>query len=255
MMRLFSVVLALLFLQTFSHAVKEVSGIPIPENFEELVDPENTAVLVIDMQNGWASTQGCCVLNCEDTKPDHSKHAPVDGYAEQVKAMQRLLEAAREAGVLVTYAEFIHENEVGSSLMTGWFHYHNLKPNAIENTWDSKTIAELAPQKGDYIIRKSRGNAFYKTYLEDLYRERSIRSVILTGTATGGCVAASTFGAFERGFYPIMVRDCLDQHESLFFQWMEESLPMHSSDEIIAAWEKGKAEKEKDPAPEEVGEK
>ncbi len=122
--------------------------------------------------------------------------------------------------------------------MSGWFHYNGIEQILQADTWDSRTIEELAPRKGDYVIRKSRGNVFYKTYLEDLLKERSIRTVLLTGTATGGCVAATTFGAFERGFYPVMVRDCLDQHDSLFFEWMESSLPMHSSDELIAAWEK-----------------
>ena len=237
------IIILLLILPVFSQALREVERMPIPENFEDLIDPKSCAVIVVDMQNNWISTEGMCVQSDKERKPDLSKHEITPSYAEQVKNMQKFLKGAREAGVLITYAEFIHTNTVGSTLMSGWTHYYNCTPNAVENTWGAKTVAELAPQKGDYVILKSRGNAFYKTYLEDILRERQIRTIFITGTATGGCVAATTFGAFERAFYPVMVRDCIDQHESLFFKWMEKDLPMHTSDEIIATWNKMKEDK------------
>jgi len=232
------ILILLLLVPVAGHATKEHAGIPVPENFEELVDPEHCAIIVVDMQNNWLSIEGDGHRKDKDREPDPTKHSVVPGYERQVKAMQRLLKGARDNGVLVTYAEFIHTYKTGSTSMSGWYFYNDVKPSAKEGTWGAKTIRELAPQKGDYVIPKGRGNTFYKTYLEDLLKERLIRTVILTGTATGGCVAATTFGAFERGFYPVMVRDCIDQHESLFFQWMESQLPMHDSGELIATWKK-----------------
>jgi ureidoacrylate peracid hydrolase len=231
-------IILLLMIPVIGHATKEHEGIPVPENFEELIDPQHCAIIVVDMQNNWVSTEGDGSRKDKERKPDPSKHSVVPGYEKQVKAMQKLLKSARDNGVLVTYAEFIHTYKTGSTSMSGWYFYNDVKPSAVEGTWGAKTIRDLEPKKGDYVIPKGRGNTFYKTYLEDLLKERLIRTVILTGTATGGCVAATTFGAFERGFYPVMVRDCIDQHESLFFQWMESQLPMYDSDELIAGWEK-----------------
>ena len=240
--------LALLILPATGMAMREVEGIQVPETFEELIDPEHTAVIVIDMQNDWVSTQGQAHRKTE--KPDAAKHKIMPHYAEQVKQIQKFLKAAREAGVQITYAEIIHKDKRGKSVQTGLDFY--LKPNqkiaAVEGTWGAQTVKELAPQKGDFVIQKIRGNTFYRTYLEDYLKDREIRTILVTGSATGGCVMATVFGALERGFYPVPVRECIDQPGTPIYGWMETNMPMHSMKEITDAWKKMKSEKNSGPA-------
>jgi hypothetical protein len=125
------------------------------------------------------------------------------------------------------------------------------------------TCEELAPQKGELIIRKHYGNGFRETQLDHYLRSRSIRSLIFTGTATNGCVLGSTWGAEMHGYYPVLVRDCLnhgtpEQREKAQFDapredpldkspgayyerclsFMETRYPMYRADEIMAAWKK-----------------
>lgn len=246
MKKLTSIILALLILPAFSQAMREVEGIAVPETFEELIDPKYSAVIVIDMQNDWVSTQG--QAHRETDEPDPDKHAIVQPYAEHVKRIRKFLKAARGAGVQISYAEIIHKDKRGKSVQTGFDFY--LKPNqkvaAVEGTWGARTVKELAPQKGDFVIRKIRGNAFYKTYLEDYLKDRSIRTVLITGSATGGCVMATVFGAFERGFYPVLVRDCIDQPGTPMYEWLETNMPMYTMDEITKTWDAMKAETHKE---------
>ena len=97
------------------------------------------------------------------------------------------------------YAEFIHANALGQTLMNGpemWVHRKaEWVSNVVEGTWESRTIDELAPREGDVVIRKSRGSAAYNTYLIDHLKERGVTSVLLTGIASSGCVLRTAVGS------------------------------------------------------------
>ena len=225
-------------------AERVINGVVVLTETEELVDPAHTAILVIDLQNDWVSSEGGCGRADRAIPTDPARHTVRLEYAEQVQNTEKLLAAAREAGVLISYAEHIHANRYGAPLVTGpdmWMHRNSpWVSNVVEGTWEAQTIRELAPRPGDLVVRKINGNSFHGTGLSELYKERGIKSVLLTGTATKGCVFRTANGALTRGYYPVFVRDCVDHQDQKFVEWASRPFPMHDSDEIIAIWGKGR---------------
>ena len=214
--------------------MRTINGVDVLTTLEELVDPARTAVLVIDMQNEVISEEG----------PYAKRGTDVSNLAAIVPRIQRLLAAARSASLLITYPEFVHRNKLGVTLMNGPSLYCHrdatFTADTVEGTWEAQTVDELAPRAGDIVIRKSRASAVYHTAFYDVLRTRGIRSLVITGCATGGCVLMTGVEAMHHGFYPVVVRDCvasfnLESHNQAL-KWMEGQFPVFSLDEVLATW-------------------
>ncbi|MBM4029324.1 MAG: cysteine hydrolase [Planctomycetes bacterium] len=207
-----------------------INGIEVLTTTNELVNPAHTAVLVIDMQNGIVHRNGPC---------------PADTLLGQIiPRLGRLLAAAREARVLVTYAEFMHADARGASLLDGPNLFcHRNKENVMslaEDQQEALTIAELAPQPGDLVIRKNRASAFSYTPLDAYLKARRIKSVLITGTSTRGCVLMTAVDAQMHGYYPVVLRDCVatgsPQAQEGALAWMESEMAVLNSNEVLSAW-------------------
>ena len=211
--------------------MKVIEGIEVLTTLDELVDPKQTALMCIDMQNDNVSERGHM----------GPRVAPVRAIIPNI---QRLLDAGRRAGVLVTYAEFIHRNRDGVSLLDGpelWPHRDQSSIRLMqEDSWEAQTIDELTPQAGDLVILKSRGSAFCGTPLDSNLGARRIRSVIITGIATSGCVFATWIDARRQGYYPVLVTDAIAEagggRHDIALEWMGGSAPTATTEEIIRLW-------------------
>jgi nicotinamidase-related amidase len=220
-------------------AVKSVNGVATLNKISELADPAHSAVIVIDMQNEIVSTQGGYNRPDRSQPPDPARSAVIPRFQEQIKRLHRLLSAARQRHVAVIYTEYIHCDSSGQMLVNGpecWCHLREPWVSCVtDGTWEAAIIQDLAPNPAEVIIKKSRGDSFYRTYLDDILREKGITNVLLTGTAGGGCVLATAFGAMERGYYPVLVIDCVDQER--FVQLVVKGRwPIYSSDQIMGVW-------------------
>jgi nicotinamidase-related amidase len=216
--------------------MRTINGVDVLTTIEELVEPTRTAVIVIDMQNEIVSAEGGYAKAGTD----------ISNVAAIVPQIQRLLRAARELGVLITYAEFVHRNELGASLVDGPYMYCHRNAtfvsDVVEGSWEAQTVDALAPQVGDIVIRKSRASAMYHTMLDDVLQTRGIWSLIITGCVTGGCVLQTAADARHHGYYAVIVRDCvaaydLESHDRALM-WMEGLCPVFNLDEVLAAWQK-----------------
>jgi nicotinamidase-related amidase len=66
---------------------------------------------------------------------------------------------------------------------------------------------ELAVKPSDYVITKHRWNAFFQTSLELSLRTAHIDTIILVGTVTNVGIASTAYGARDRDFSLIILRD------------------------------------------------
>jgi len=219
--------------------VKSVNGVATLNKITELTDPAHSAVIVIDMQDEIVSTQGGYNRPDRSRPPDPARSTLLPRFQQQVERIQRLLRAARQHHVMVVYTEYIHRDASGHMLVNGpetWGHLRESWVSSVTGgTWEAAIIRDLAPQPGEVTIEKSRGDSFYNTYLDDLLREKGITNVLLTGTAGGGCVLATAFGAMERGYYPIFVIDSLDQQPFVRFV-VKGRWPIYNLDQILDVW-------------------
>ena len=76
----------------------------------------------------------------------------------------------------------------------------------------------ITPQQNEIVINKHTGSIFIDTGFERMLRNAGIITVVFTGIATEFGVESSARDAFNRGFYSVVVSDCVsspskDGHE------------------------------------------
>jgi len=159
------------------------------------VNPEDTALIVLDMQNDFVDPRGSlCVGAARATVP----------------AIARLRAFAYARGLLVVYTQDWHRPDDPEFALWG--------AHALAGTWGAEIVPELAPRPDDLVIRKLRYDAFYGTALDHELRQRRIASVIVTGTVSNICVLHTAGSAAHRWLKIIVPVDAVsaltefDQH-------------------------------------------
>ncbi len=113
---------------------------------------------------------------------------------------QALLAAARAAGVPVIYTT--RHVDTGGVQSTN----RSMRKKLSSDAYD--IIDEVSPQDGELVIYKERASAFFGTPLIAHLNQRGIRSLIVLGESTSGCVRASVVDAYSHGFHTTLVEEC-----------------------------------------------
>lgn len=119
---------------------------------------------------------------------------------------QRLFAAARRAGLPIFYTTADNRSDarprgVGST-----------KRASASRVRDSERYAirpEFAPQAGEVVITKQFASGFFATPLASHLSSLGVRSVIICGESTSGCVRATAVDAHSHGFHTVVVEDCV----------------------------------------------
>lgn len=182
-----------------------------PEPVE--LDPRRTAVIVVDMQNAFATPGGMFDIAGLD----------ISGAPKAIAATQRVLKAAQRAATPVIYLQMSFKPDLSDAgdpttpashkeiaLNTMRKYPEHAGKLLIDGTWDAAIVDGLAPQPGDKVIRKTRYNGFVRTDLEAHLRASGIRHLLFTGVATNICVESTARSAFFADFWPIIVEDAVN---------------------------------------------
>jgi maleamate amidohydrolase len=78
-----------------------------------------------------------------------------------------------------------------------------------EHASASAVVDALAPIPGELVVRKTVPSAFFGTNLTAWLVKQSVRSLIVAGATTSGCVRASVVDAMSWGFHPLVLSDCV----------------------------------------------
>jgi len=113
-----------------------------------------------------------------------------------------LIEKAREKGIPIIYACDSRYRE--DSL----FRRVGMSPHTIRGTEGAKVIEELSPKATDVIVEKRMLSAFFGSDLDFTLREKGVKTLIVTGIRTEGCVLKTVLDAFELGYEVIVPPDC-----------------------------------------------
>jgi ureidoacrylate peracid hydrolase len=170
-----------------------------------VVDPRETAVVAVDMQNDFGAEGGMFAAN----------GLPIEAARATIAPTSRVLDAARAAGMTIVYLKMefardlsnlggpdapCRERHLGFGVGTGNF--------LIEGTWNTEIVPELAPRPGDVVISKHRYSGFFQTDLDRVLREREIRNLVFAGWTTSVCVESTLRDAFFRDYRCLVLSDC-----------------------------------------------
>jgi len=122
-----------------------------------------------------------------------------------IEPTKRLFAAVRRAGLQVFYCtqETRPNNRPMGAVSTR--RKMALPSEAVENYG---IYHEFTPQPEDVIITKQRASIFQGTPFLSHLNLLGVRSLIVCGESTSGCVRASTVDAYSNGFHVSIVEEC-----------------------------------------------
>jgi nicotinamidase-related amidase len=120
-----------------------------------------------------------------------------------IEPTKRLFAAARAAGlpVLYTTQDTRPDRQPGRVTATR-------RQNAPADPALYAIKSEFKPQPGDVVIAKQRASAFYGTPIMAHLTQLGVRTIIMCGESTSGCVRASAVDAYSNGFHVVLVEEC-----------------------------------------------
>ncbi|MGY2491667.1 N-carbamoylsarcosine amidohydrolase [Cupriavidus sp. CP313] len=149
-----------------------------------------------------------------------------------------LLAVARREGWAIAHSRIVFADD-GSD--------HNIfsmkVPNMLslkERARNSAIVEELAPRAGELVVRKTVPSAFFGTSLAAWLTQRGVRTLVVAGAVTSGCVRASVVDAMQYGFRPLVLSDCvgdraLGPHEANLFDMEQKYATVTTRAEGLAA--------------------
>jgi len=156
-------------------------------------DPERTAIVVVDMQNGFCH-------------PDGSLYAPAS--EEAVDPVNRVIDLGRGAGASIVFTRDVHPPEQFEDA-----HYYDeferWGEHVLEDSWEAELVEELSVHEGDHVVEKHTYDAFHQTDLDGWLSARDIRDLVFCGTLANVCVLHTAGSAGLRDYRPVLVEDAV----------------------------------------------
>jgi nicotinamidase-related amidase len=185
--------------------MKTSNGVAIYEDLPEIVDPGHSCLIVWDVQNGLVDR--------------------IFNKGEFINNLKRLIERLRgKMPVVYTLITPPPRKFQSSWHLYALMRRFNVKdignlPDFMSSGSKETEIPEaLKPEKEDTILEKPTASIFIGTNFEYMMRSRGITTLIFTGIATEIGIESSARDAANRGFYPVVISDCVssmdkDAHE------------------------------------------
>lgn len=175
---------------------------------------EETAVIVVDMQNAYASEGGYLDLAGFD----------ISAARGAISAIAETVEVARAAGVTVVFFQNGWDKDYVEAGGPGSPNWH--KSNALKTMrkrpelhgtllakggWDYALVDALTPQPGDIVVPKPRYSGFFNSQFDSILRARGIRNLVFCGIATNVCVESTLRDGFHLEYFGILLEDATHQ--------------------------------------------
>lgn len=190
--------------------------------------PQNSALLVVDMQNDF-------VL----------EGAPMEVPAarDAIPHIQRLIAQARTHNIPIFYTQHTLLEGAVNSPLEAEYNPKLFTVGMRKGTKGVEVIDDLKPQPEDTIIEKYRYDAFHNTQLQSLLQTvrglHQIDTVIITGTLTEVCCESTARGAYMRDYKVAFISDATGGLSDAAQQATEHAIGTFfgrvlSTDEVIA---------------------
>jgi nicotinamidase-related amidase len=180
--------------------MKTANGVIVYENIREIVEPRHSCLIVWDVQNGLVDK----IFNKEEFM------ATLKNFIEKMRGK-----------VPVVYTMITPPPK---GFASSWNYYSMMRRFNVDDInklppfmaigSEERAIPEIVkPQPTDIVLEKPTPSILIGTNFEYLMRNRGITTLIFTGIATEIGIESSARDASNRGFYPVVVSDCVSSSD------------------------------------------
>ena len=208
----------------------------IYRNLAEIVDPEHTALVIWDVQNALVNS----AFNKE----------------EFLQNLKLFMESARGKKLPIIYTKI---TPLPMYYESPWRIYILMKRFGVDDpeklpsymqpgSPESEIYSEISPKDNDVTLNKHTPSIFIGTHFEHMMRNTGIDTILFTGISTEIGIASSARDSSNRGFYTVVVEDCVsssdaEMHEAALKTLRKICLVTPSKD-IMREWNKTHSEKD-----------
>ena len=207
-----------------THSIKAE---PFPLSFNEAT----TALLIIDMQRDFVLPGGFGEKLGNDTSL----------LLAAVEPTQRVLELARQKGMLVVHTREGHRADLSdcppAKLTRGGLTFIGIEGPMgrilVRGEQGHDIIHQLYPKAGEPVIDKPGKGSFHATDLHQILIDRGIKTLIVCGVTLEVCVHTTVREANDRGYECVVLSDCV---ASYFPEFQRVGLEMIKAQGAIFGW-------------------
>jgi ureidoacrylate peracid hydrolase len=178
-----------------------------------------TALLVVDMQNGYGSPGGYREIIGRN----------ITGVQQVVDNNVKVIDAARAAGLSIIYLQNGWDADLKNSGGPNSPNWHKSNPLKLMRqrpelrgkiltygSWDHEFVPAIVPKPDELIVPKARYSGFSGTNLDSLLKVRNIRYLIVTGLTSNVCVESTVREAYHLEYFCVLVDDATQQSGERF---------------------------------------
>ncbi|WP_150265216.1 cysteine hydrolase family protein [Paenibacillus tepidiphilus] len=161
----------------------------------DLIMPERTALIVVDVQNDYCHPEGALAVRGND----------VTAVQEMMPRLHGLISAARANGVPVIFIQTFHEQATDSA---AWVTRSGRGSLGVcrKGSWGAE-FYEVAPRPEETVVNKHRYSAFVNTRLDSVLRTLRIETLVMTGVSTNVCVESTARDGFMLDYHIVLAED------------------------------------------------
>ena len=198
---------------------------------DQKVDPRSAAIIVIDVQNDFVADDGWAAGVGWDPKLNQAA----------AQRLARFLDLGRQAQIPIIFIQAIYDDIYLGAPMRERNKRRGVEGGrCLSGTWGADFYL-VAPRPGEPVVRKHRYSAFAETDLNTVLRHLGVKSLLLTGVYTEGCVESTARDGYFLDYYITLVEDCCgttttEIHEGVLERCERDWGTVFTSREIVDAW-------------------